>query len=134
MIDLNNKTIFTKILINLKQFKMKKVILTLVISLLFVAFSNAQSNTPGAATKKEVKTAVKQELKKADTSSFSVNTANTPADAKTKSCASKSKACCAGKSKAKACCAGKTKAKASCAGKPKASCDSKKKSEMKKAL
>lgn len=83
---------------------MKKLILTLVLGVFFIAFSNAQSP---ASTKKAVKneTYTVQQTKKAAVS--------TP-----QSCKGKAKAACKGK--AKACCAGKNTAK-SCAGK-KASC------------
>jgi hypothetical protein len=99
---------------------MKKVILTLVIGLFFVTFSNAQSKTVSLTQGKEdVKKAV---VKKADakTAVYSVNkTDKLTATAEKKSCAGMSKATCATKKK-------------SCEGKSKAECDAKK-DKMEKA-
>jgi len=113
---------------------MKKVILTLVVGLFFVAFSNAQSKK----TDREIATQkVKAEVKKTTDNNtvYTVKEGNAlSATEGKKSCAgkSKSKACCTGKSKSKSSCAGKSKA--SCAGKSKASCAGSKKTEMKKTM
>ncbi|MEE9350127.1 MAG: hypothetical protein V3U80_08775 [Flavobacteriaceae bacterium] len=95
---------------------MKKVILTLVIGLFFVAFSNAQ--TKKVATK-AVETEVKAEYSVDEVSASEVMEATTK----------KAKGCCTGKKSAtsKASCGSKNaEAKASCSGKKKASCGSKK--------
>ena len=97
---------------------MKKVLLTLLFGLFFVAFSNAQSTD-----KKETKAKVEYTVKK------DAKSASTPACcAGKKDCSAKEKAACDGKAKAScgsakaASCDGKDKA--ACAGKAKASCGS----------
>ena len=92
---------------------MKKVLLTLLFGLFFVAFSNAQSTD-----KKETKAKVEYTVKK------DAKSASTPACcAGKKDCSAKDKAACDGKAKA-SCGSGKAKA-ASCDGKDKAACASK---------
>jgi len=106
---------------------MKKLILTLVIGLFFVAFSNAQT----AETKKEVKsTYTVQKDKAADATPASC--AGKKAD---KACAGKkAKGCCAGKNANKSCAdkkaACKGKSAASCKGKATKSCGSGKAKKM----
>ena len=90
---------------------MKKVLLTLMFGLFFVAFSSAQST----------------ETKKAK-SDFTVKQDKTTSDAKAKACCGGAKASCTGKKVScdgakKASCTGKDKA--ACAGKNKAACDAK---------
>ncbi len=113
---------------------MKKVILTLVLGLFLVAFSNAQSKAPGAKVTKAGNTQeVKKTVDKADAKAYTVKeTAMSSDKAAAKSCAKDCKeACCTGSKKS---CAGKSKAE--CATK-KAACDAKKKkakTEMKKTM
>ncbi len=106
---------------------MKKLILTLVLGVFFVAFSSAQSS---ASTKKAVKneTYTVQETKKKAVSTSQSCTGKVKA-----ACKGKEKVACKGKAKAKACCPSKKGAKecnekatskAACKGKAKKSCGS----------
>jgi len=99
---------------------MKKVILTLVIGLFFVAFSNAQT---AKVAKEEIKKEAKAEYS-VDASKASAIHATTGKKAKGCCSGKKAKSSCGDKKAKASSCAGKSKS--SCAGKAKSSCGSKK--------